>query len=276
MIKIEHEEFDMGVVKELLGEAELFKIVENMLSYTDMYEYATLDELLFEVRLRALIARAAKDLNESGARFTTFATSFPNKDYWNLTPQGAFVLREDVSPSQGLKDIFIHGDKYQFECATAMVIVFYKAILDHLSEGIFNRFFKELVLYDWHYDSDLGLITTVGNDFLTGDCLYFKNPEFNPQTPQWRGENVIVVDENLYFGHGIGIKTAEEMIESLNKKRKEDATESAYLLEQVSRPDFKHLYSLYIPIKAENLSEEFKRNKTSHISISIGTNKRNY
>ncbi|MFV2050776.1 protein-glutamine gamma-glutamyltransferase, partial [Metabacillus sp. YM-086] len=88
----------------------------------------------------------------------------------------------------------------------------------------------------------LPIYTRRGNDYLPGDCLYFDNPQFNPKTPQWRGENVIDLGNDLYFGHGIGIKTADGIIESLNKRRKAYATESAYLLSQVTRLDNRYLY----------------------------------
>lgn len=101
--------------------------------------------------------------------------------------------------------------------------------------------FSNLLLYDWHVDEDLGIKTKKGEDYLPGDCLYFKNPDFDPQTPQWQGENTIYLGNGLHYGHGIGIKTKEEIIDTLNRKRKRNATKSAYLLPQTTRVNFIYL-----------------------------------
>ena len=57
-------------------------------------------------------------------------------------------------------------------------------------------------------------------DFLPGDVVYFKNPDFNPYTPEWKGLNAVVLDDGTYFAHGIGIGTAEQFIHILNQMRK--------------------------------------------------------
>jgi ubiquitin len=75
---------------------------------------------------------------------------------------------------------------------------------------------------NWHYDRDLGVVYSQGpGDFFPGDCRYFKNPDVNPETPQWQGENVIDLNDGKYYGHGIGIRTADEIINALNERRKE-------------------------------------------------------
>ncbi|MFC4323419.1 protein-glutamine gamma-glutamyltransferase [Litchfieldia salsa] len=219
-------------------ETNIIKIMANQQS---IHEYDSFEQLIFEIKLRLETVRAAEELNNSGVKFATFATSKCNESYWELINTGAFVITDHITPSEAILDIFKHGNKYAFECATAMVIVFYKAIHDSISQDSFNQLFSELVLYDWHYDKDLGLTTTRENEFIPGDCIYFKNPEFDPETPYWRGENAIVIDEDLYYGHGIGLKDANEIITHLNDHRKMNASESAYMLDQVSRPDYRSL-----------------------------------
>ena len=59
------------------------------------------------------------------------------------------------------------------------------------------------------------------HDMLIGDRAYFKNPDVHPETMWLQGENVIVLAEDLYYGHGIGIANAETFIEILNRNRKE-------------------------------------------------------
>ena len=82
-------------------------------------------------------------------------------------------------------------------------------------------------------------------DYLPGDRRYFANPDVNPETPEWQGENVIDLGDGLYFGHGIGTHKAETFIRDLNDNRKGDATREAYLVKKAGRPDFKRLYNLY-------------------------------
>ncbi len=143
-----------------------------------------------------------------------------NEKYWKRTDNGGFQLLPTVSPHQAIDDIFYNGHEYAFECATAVIIIFYKAVLNNIGKANFNRLFADLYLHDWQYDEDLELHGYKGSDYLPGDCAYFKNPDYNPDTPQWKGENTIVLDETLYFGHGIGITTRERIIEVLNLKRK--------------------------------------------------------
>jgi hypothetical protein len=50
----------------------------------------------------------------------------------------------------------------------------------------------------------------------------------------------------LYYGHGIGIKTGGEIIESLNRKRRPFSQTSAYLMDIVVHPDYPKLYRTII------------------------------
>ncbi|MFC5529618.1 protein-glutamine gamma-glutamyltransferase [Cohnella yongneupensis] len=194
----------------------------------------------FENALRSNIIDAAKSMSKGGTRFATFRKSFCNPKLWILTNKGGFLLRDEVSPARGVNDIFSNGEKYGFECAVAIVIVFYKGVLDTIGADKFNELFSNLLLFSWDADSDLGITTArVGARYAKpGDCLYFKNPDVNPEKTEWQGENVILLEEGRYYGHGLGIRDADGMIAALNKNRKKDATESAYLDDIVSYPDY--------------------------------------
>jgi protein-glutamine gamma-glutamyltransferase len=222
---------------------------------------------LFEIILRDRIIDAAISLAKSKVRFAIFRLSKCNEQFWIKNELGGFQLKEGVLPSDAINDIFINSHLYAFECATAIVIVFYKAVLDVMDKQTFNRLFSNLLLYDWHVDQDLGIKTKKGEDYLPGDCLYFKNPEFDPQTPQWQGENTIYLGKDLHYGHGIGIKTAEGIIAALNKKRKKDATKSAYLLPQTTRVDF-----IYLSQFSSNLGDyRLPINKKYFITGTLGS-----
>ncbi|WP_373231568.1 protein-glutamine gamma-glutamyltransferase [Cohnella sp.] len=232
-----------------------------------VYSYESLPELRFEMKLRTKIVETAHALLRSNSAFATFEKSKCNPMFWNLTEYGGFKLRSGVLPSTAIRDIFTNGSLYAFECATAKVIVLYKAVLDSIGEYSFNRYFTDLLLWDWNYDKDLRLTTiNTTRESYPGDILYFKNPDVNPDTTEWQGENVVKLDDNLYYGHGIGITNANGIIAALNKHRKPNSTQSAYLMDQVTYLDFKYLYHL----SADNGAESIPRYNSNFISAKIG------
>lgn len=234
-----------------LGGIEV-KTIGIMSSSSEVYRYDSHEQLKFELDLRRSIIHAADELNRSRFSFRVFRKSMCNADYWHRTGEGGFLLESGVLPSDAINDIFKHSSRYGTECATAMVIVYYKALLDIFPVELFNRMFPEIYLMNWqHLDSDLG-ITQYGRvaDFLPGDCMYFKNPDVNPETPEWQGENVINMGDGYYYGHGIGIRTGDGIIDALNKNRVEGSTVSAYLMSSAKRPNFKYLAHRYYSFTA--------------------------
>jgi protein-glutamine gamma-glutamyltransferase len=219
-------------------------IIQRMIEDTVVYSYQFIGELSFELNLRKNIILSARAMNQSNVRFEIFANSRCNPQYWHLNSTGGFLLRQGVKPSDAIQDIYMNSSQYAFECATAKVIIYYHAVLNVLGESLFNQFFKNIYLYSWHADPDLGIKVTYTAHFLPGDVVYFENPDFDPKTPYWRGENAVVLGDGTYFGHGLGIKTAEQMIHALNQKRRPGTNQSAYLTNIVARPSFKHLAKL--------------------------------
>lgn len=208
------------------------------------YPYNSLNELTFELRLRGEIVKAAHALDRSAFRFAVFHKSKADPDYWERTPNGGFRLKPGLSPSAAIRDIFENGGKYATECATGMVIVYYKALLELFGEETFSRLFQNIYLMNWHIEEPLLAQTGIPRkvpELLPGDRGYFANPDVDPQAPQWQGENVIVLPDGLYYGHGIGIRNAEGIIRALNANRREGAEQPAHLLESAGRPDFKRL-----------------------------------
>jgi protein-glutamine gamma-glutamyltransferase len=127
--------------------------------------------------------------------------------------------------------------------------------LDTFGDNLFNNIFTDIYLMDWqNLDGKL----TVTNyrkpaDYFPGDCRYFKNPDVDPLTPEWQGENTIDLGNNYYYGHGLGISTSDEIIHALNTHRKEGSDTSADLLGSCTLPDFNHLFALYSN-KEQNIS----------------------
>ncbi|WP_019121456.1 protein-glutamine gamma-glutamyltransferase [Brevibacillus massiliensis] len=241
MIKISSSPVDPAALRSELRLNKLqTRILDRMAASQTAFSYDSLHQLQFELTLRNNIVDSAVALNDSGAAFTSFAKSRCNPVYWRRTEYGGFQLRDGARPSDAIRDIFTNGFKYAFECSTAMVILLYRAVLSSIGAESFNRLFPDILLYDWQYGNSLRLtvLTTAETEVLPGDILYFDNPDYDPETPEWRGENAVFFGNDTYFGHGIGITSAEEIIRSLNHQRKPGATRSAYLLDEVIRPDF--------------------------------------
>ncbi|MCY9761064.1 protein-glutamine gamma-glutamyltransferase [Paenibacillus alvei] len=236
-----------------------------------VYSYNSLDDLKFELKMRSNIVKAAKALHNSGADFAGFDDSRCNKRYWIRTDRGGFQLRSGVMPSTAINDIFHNGDQYAFECATAIVIVLYKAVIDTLGEAVFNRYFQDLLLWDWNYDRNLRLVSNPNlAEAYVGDILYFKNPDYNPRTPEWQGENVVKLGNDLYYGHGIGITSSQGMITALNKARKPGSKISAYLSNEVVNPDFDALRQLQYG-RSNSITAAVTDHDGWSISAKIGT-----
>lgn len=209
------------------------------------YRYKSTDALLFELRMRSRIVEAARALNASGIRFSTFELSQGREPFWFRMENGGLQLNPGVLPSQAIIDIFSNGRYYAVECATAIVIVLYKAVLESIGQKPFDIYFRDLLLYDWHYDDDLRMLSTDNRDeAYMGDVLYFSNPDHAPEQPQWQGENTVLLPGGLHYGHGIGIKSADGIIAGLNRRRRPGSMISAYLTERVVYPDFEYLRRL--------------------------------
>lgn len=219
------------------------QIANMMLNAGTVFSYRNEELLDFEVSTRKELVRASERLHNSFFSFRLFKDSICNKRYWDRTEEGGFRLKKDVSAYDAVRDILRNSRMYGTECATAIVIVFYLALVEVFPKELFDSLFSDIYLMDWKYlDKDLGVRNYRGvKDAIPGDCLYFKNPDVNPDTPEWQGENVIKLPNDYYYGHGIGIKTAEAIIRDLNRNRIRDARQSAYLMDLIVKPDFKYL-----------------------------------
>ncbi|WP_067727418.1 protein-glutamine gamma-glutamyltransferase [Oceanobacillus damuensis] len=237
-------------------------IIQRMAEHPIVYSYSSIEELRFEVKLRNNIIASARAMNAGDARFETFDTSRSNPRYWRVTSAGGFQLRHDVLPSDAIRDIFENSSLYGFECAMAKVMIYYHAVLNTMDDdNLFNQLFQNIYLYSWNFDPDLGIQTIYTTHVIPGDVVYFNNPDVNPETSWWRGENAVDLGDGTYFGHGLGIRSADEMIQALNEMRRSGSTRSAYMLEQVTRPSFKNL---------ANISLSSRRSKVLPVVIHHG------
>lgn len=225
------------------------KMINQLTASSEKYSYDSINQLKFEIRMRREIIDSSYELNNSDMGFAIFRKSKCNPEFWDRESDGGFVLKAGVKPSDAVRDIFVNSSKYATECATAMMIIYYKALLDIYPEALFNKTFPSIELMNWHHINrllrEVGLMKKQ-NDYIPGDRRYFVNPDVDPLTPQWQGENVIDLDGKKYYGHGIGIADAERIIKALNNNRSEGADESAYLKDTAGRPNFVRLADIYL------------------------------
>lgn len=72
----------------------------------------------------------------------------------------------------------------------------------------------------------------------------------------------------MFYGHGIGIRTATVIIQALNQCRKPGAQETAYLKKQVTRPDYRYLSNYYSALMQMPFTGQgFVRVGQSHFSF---------
>ena len=261
MIKIQNRPLDVSdIAADYPDGCAEREIIDTMQESEDTYYYDSLRQLGFELNMRREIVAAAEELKNSGMNFKVFRESECNPEYWTRTADGGFLLKNGVRPSDAIRDIFKNGSLYGTECATAMMIVYYKALLAIFPEDAFDNLFGGIYLMDWsHIDRELRDVGIMKNSkgFFPGDRRYFSNPDVNPLTPEMQGENVIDMGGGLFYGHGIGIFDGDTFIKALNLNRAEDADESALLMDSAGRPDFRRLSDLYDGIAASPSSRTF-------------------
>jgi protein-glutamine gamma-glutamyltransferase len=159
-------------------------------------------------------------------------------------------LKSGVRPSEALKDIFETPDKYAFECATALVALRYKAMMELIGEKDFDRIAGDLRIGPWDQENDAARLwkvrgeaadgskiaaspETVKKDLKPGDYTYFKNWSVSlaGYKAGWQGENVIFLGDGMYYGHPFGVISGKEIVDYLNEHRRTGNVKSASLLD---------------------------------------------
>lgn len=226
-------------------------ILNSLNQVNENVNYESKDEMKFELQLRSAIVDSAIKLSQSKLEFSTFRNSKCNNKYWKRLRNGGFQVLPNVKASAAILDIYNNGHLYATECATAMVIVLYRALLMVFNETAFNRIFPDIYLMNWHdldpKIADIGYLRPTSY-YLPGDRRYFYNPDVAPDKPEWQGENSIQLLQDKHYAHDFGIVTTSEIISLLNDERKENATKSAFLRKGVGRLDFNYLYKLHTQI----------------------------
>ena len=170
-----------------------------------------------EIAFRAHVVTAAKGLASSGASFAgSAAGDRVNKELWTMGFGGRMQVRKFMpdgtigKPSEALRDIFSNGRAYGFECATAMMVIYHKAILDHVGDDAFNAMFtepKHLAFFRWSIEDDDFLdvkkLVHKPTPLLPGSHYYYTNPDASPENSAFGGENVLYLGNDEFYAHGI-------------------------------------------------------------------------
>lgn len=201
---------------------------------------ARAEDLVF----RARVVQAAYDLAASGASFSGARdTDAVNTAHWRLDVAGEMHVRKWLpdgtigSPAKALTDIFQNGDKYGFECATAMMVIYHKAILDHVGAKRFDEMFTEprmLGFFRWSIEDDdyvdVKKLSHRRAKLMPGSHYYFANPGAEKGSA-WGGENVIYLGDGLFYAHGVVgargdyVVTEKEIVDTLASLRRPGSRE---------------------------------------------------
>ncbi len=194
------------------------------------------------LRIGKAMVDSCEAMDKAGHSFALLKDHACNTDFFKKEGS-TFVLKSGKKASEAVEDIFKNPSKYKFECATAMIIVYYKAMLDMLGPKDFDRICGDLRIGPWDYENDLGrIMNTTGSGqaeapsghkdkVKPGDYAYIRNWDVSDKgrAAGWQGENVIYLGNGKYYGHPFGVETGTHIVDYLNTQRNAGSTRSASL-----------------------------------------------
>jgi protein-glutamine gamma-glutamyltransferase len=196
-------------------------------------------------RIGQAMVKACEDMDRAKHEFALIKDQTFSSTFWEGEGGGTFHIKPGVRPSDALKDIFANPAAYKFECATALVIVHEKAMLDLVGEADFDRLCPKLRIGPWetddtfveHVRSEGSALREASRDrrrtLRAGDYGYFKNWQVSDEGRDagWQGENVIALGDGRFYGHPFGITDEKTIVDHLNAQRRFGAWKSAGLLD---------------------------------------------
>ena len=197
-----------------------------------------------EIAFRAHVVNAAKALAAGGAAFAGASDGDKvNKDLWTMGFGGRIQVRKFMpdgsigKPAEALRDMFSNGRAYGFECATAMMVIYHKAILDHVGDEAFNKMFSEprqLAFFRWSIEDtdvlDVKKLVHKPMPLQPGTHYYYSNPDASPENSAFGGENVLYLGQGEFYAHGIVgssgsyIVSEKDIVDTLSSLRRTGAT----------------------------------------------------
>lgn len=198
------------------------------------------------LKIGTALVSAAEEMAGAKHDFAIVESQNFNSPLWKPMGGGTFAVAENVRPSDAVRDIFQNPHSYKFECATAIMIVHYKAMLELLGPKDFDEACKNLKIGAWEREdtldanweqeggSNLVATTESKKKVHAGDYTYFKNFDVSERGEHggWAGENVIALGANangvqMFYAHPFGIVSGEEIVKHLNEYRKEGSQREA-------------------------------------------------
>ncbi|MHC4831130.1 MAG: peptidoglycan-binding protein [Planctomycetota bacterium] len=185
-----------------------------------------------DLKIQKCMVEACEAMDAAGHEFALIKDHYANEDFFTMERGGVFKLKPGTNPSDAIDDIFANPDEYGFECATAMVIVYYKAMKDMIGDKDFDAIMGDLKIGPWVNERDLDSIQSVSGSGQTesdgthkpkpGEYRYIRNWDVSKKgkAAGWQGENVIYMGNGKYYGHPFGEASADAIVSHLNGHRK--------------------------------------------------------
>ena len=160
------------------------------------------------------------------------------------------TLKSGINPANAIENLFAvqpAGDEFGAECFGALQMVWYKAILETFEEcdaangrSRFNTKFATIKIEGTSSTYPPYVSYQTYPEYIFGDWRYVSNPDFDPATPQWQGENAIQMtnsdaDNANFYGHPIGVETLANIKAFLDAHRRAGATQNASLDDDAKR-----------------------------------------
>lgn len=219
---------DLGKVDPNLGKYAMV-VMDAMIASPYSHSYATKQSFINDVAFRAYHIRAARDLDKQRDGFNPTATCQGCKHWYGKkflaldpnTQQQVEVtgLMSKKPPSLAMLEIFDpkKPSMFEFECATAQVIAYDKALLDYMGAKDFDLLFSagiQLHSLVWP-----GIYPPMKPwEALPGDGVAFRNPDSTNQAA--KNENALFLGGDEYYGHDLGVLTKERMLDVLKSSVK--------------------------------------------------------
>jgi protein-glutamine gamma-glutamyltransferase len=213
--------------------------------YSKKLEDSVRKELLFRVRVIA----AARSLDQTGVRFLggdkLLSSLNGPSDYWEQGEgKGLYAnvqSKKGVNIVNAIDELFgKNGANFSCDCASAVNIAALKGEADYTREVLGKEYKNELgVRIAGH---DMGQSENPQKRLmLPGDIVYINNPDYKDS--DWRGENLIYLGSDLYYGHGRpkgqGIMTGAQWIEEVQKHTRPGGKTPSFdpRVRPITRPD---------------------------------------
>ncbi len=204
-------------------------------------------ELVQQMSTQRSVVNAAKELASAKPRF---GHTKLNPSFWSEVEvpvanggQGndkvtKFQVKPGVKPSDAVIDAAKNASENTMECATAVKLIQYKALLEQLGEDRFNVVCAGMMIGPGATEAPLAQLQSRRSPepdpskrpptapvpyaprLKPGDIVYARNSDVSPagRAGGWQGENAIYLGGNQYYGHPFGVTTEQEIIDRLTQQ----------------------------------------------------------